>query len=98
MIEVLTSELETLYSEETVTTNDGVTLTVVESGEWEQDHKSQSATMVFTDGEKHYHASIGRSGSYYSDWDYDSDIYGDRAENVVEVEAREVTRIEWVAV
>lgn len=98
MIEVLTSELEELYSEGETTTNDGVTLKVVESGEWEQDHKSQSATMVFTDGEKYYHASIGRSGSYHSDWDYDSEIYGNRSEEVTEVVSREVVRNEWVAV
>lgn len=98
MIEVLTSELEDLYSEGETTTATGVTLKVVESGEWEQDHKTQSATLVFTDGEKHYHGTVGRSGSYHSGWDYDSYICGDSVESIVEVEAREVTSIEWVAV
>lgn len=73
---------------------EGVTLTTVEEGDFEQDGKSQSAQIIFTDGEKHYRSYIYRSGSPFTDWYYDD--YGDA--DIYEVEKREVAVTKWVGV
>lgn len=73
---------------------DDVKLETVEEGEFEQDHKYQSAELIFTDGEKTYRAFVTRSGSPFTDWHYDD--FGDA--DVTEVEKREVTVSRWVAV
>lgn len=91
-------QLEDLYLYERLEVN-GKDLELVETGEWEQDHKFQSLEIIFTDGEKFYRGYIGRSGSYHSDWIYDSEVYGaDEIEDVYEVEKREVTVTKWVTV
>lgn len=73
---------------------DGKHLTVVEEGEFEQDGKTQSAELIFRDGEKFYRAYVYRSGSPFTDWDYDD--WGDA--DVQEVEKREVKITRWVAI
>lgn len=88
-------ELEEIYCEGGVNV-DGKWLTSVEEGEWVHDHKSQSLELIFTDNEKFYRGFIGRSGSYHSGWDYDSDIYGSSSADIREVEKREVITTEWV--
>jgi hypothetical protein len=87
------SQVNELFFEGEIEVN-GLKLTTVEEGEFEQDHKYQSAELIFTDGEKHYSAFVTRSGSPFTDWDYDD--YGDAS--VAEVEKREVTIVRWVAV
>lgn len=82
-----------LWREEEIEVND-VTLELVEEGDFEQDYKYQSAQIIFTDGTKHYSAFITRSGSPFTDWEYQD--YGDA--DITEVEKREVTVTKWVAV
>lgn len=88
-------QLEELYSESAIFA-EGTHLNVVEEGEWVHEHKSQSLELIFTDGEKYYRGFVGRSGSYHSGWDYDSDIYGNGSAEITEVVQREVTTTEWV--
>jgi hypothetical protein len=91
------SELEELYFEGAIE-KDGKTFEVVEEGEWVHEHKSQSLELIFTDGESFYAGYIGRSGSPFTDWTYDSEIYGaDDQADVAEVEKQEVTIVKWVA-
>lgn len=73
---------------------DGVTLTTVEEGDFEQDGKYQNAELIFTDGMKFYRAYIYRSGSPFSEWYYED--YGNA--DIDEVEKREVTVTKWVAI
>lgn len=88
-------QLEVLQSESTIFA-EGTHLNVIEEGEWIHDYKSQSLELIFTDGEKYYRGFVGRSGSYHSGWDYDSDIYGDTSADITEVVKREVITTEWV--
>ena len=73
---------------------DGVTLTTVEEGEWEQDGKMQYAELIFTDGKKNYSTGLIRGGSPFTDWEYVD--WGDA--DVFEVEKREITVTKWVAI
>ncbi len=82
-----------LWREEEIEVN-GVTLTVVEEGDFEQDDKYQTAELIFTDGEKHYCSYITRSGSPFTDWYYED--YGDA--DIFEVEKKEITVTRWVSV
>ena len=86
-------QVNQLFSEEEIEI-DGVTLTTVEEGDFEQDGKSQSAELIFTDGEKFYRSYIYRSGSPFTEWYYED--YGDA--DIDEVEKREVTVTRWVGV
>lgn len=98
MLKITKGQLEELYSQEYLEI-DGKELTIVEEGEWEQDHKFQSLELIFTDGEKNYRGYIGRSGSPFTDWTYDSEVYGaDDIENISVVEKKEVVTTQWVAV
>ena len=73
---------------------DGVTLTTVEEGDFEQDYKFQSAELIFTDGEKFYKSEVIRSGSPFTDWEYVDWGVAD----VYEVEKVEVTVEKWANV
>lgn len=90
------SELEELYFESSIE-KDGNTLEVVEEGDWTHEHKCQSKEIIFTDGARFYRGYVGRSGSEWTVWNYDSEIYGanDKAD-IDEVEKREVTIVKWV--
>ncbi len=72
---------------------DGLSLVVVEEGEFEQDYKYQTAEIIFTDGEKFYLTYVTRSGSPFTDWYYED--YGEAS--IYEVEKREVTVVKWVS-
>lgn len=84
------------YSLET----EGIVFTMIEEGEWEQDSKSQYKDFVFSDGEKFFRATVGRSGSPFTDWTYDSEIYGRESlfDSIVEVEKVEVVVTKWIEV
>lgn len=98
MIKITKEQLEDLFFEEFATI-EGVDLHVVDKGEWEQDHKFQSAELIFTDGQKYYRGYIGRSGSPFTDWTYDSEVYGaDDIEDITEVKKEDVVVTQWVAV
>ncbi|GLO66211.1 hypothetical protein [Oceanobacillus kimchii] len=98
-MKITVRELELLSFEEKLTLEDGASVTIVEQGEWEQDHKSQSQEIIFTDDNKFYRGYVGRSGSYFSGWDYDSEIYGeDELADIDEVEKKDVVVSKWVEV
>lgn len=93
------TQLEELYFEGQLELEDGTTLDVVEEGDWVHEHKYQSLEVIFTDGERYYRSHIGRSGSEWTEWLYDSELYGaGSTAGVVEVEKREVTVTRWVRV
>lgn len=73
---------------------DGVDLTLVERGEFEQDGKYQDADVIFTDGNKHYRSFVTRTGSPFTEWEWED--YGEA--HVEEVEKREVTVTRWMPV
>ncbi|WP_395606253.1 hypothetical protein [Bacillus velezensis] len=98
MVKFTIEQLEDMAFEGGIDIGD-VTYTVVEESEWEHGHKYQSKTVIFTDGNKHYRGELGRSGSEWTYWTYDSEIYGaDDPAEITEVEKREVTVTKWVAV
>jgi len=70
---------------------------IVEEGEWIQDYKYQCREIVFKFEDKHYSLVESRSGSAFTDWDYDSEWWPEEVE-VTEVEPVEVKVIEWRAV
>jgi hypothetical protein len=84
-------QINELFFEEEIEV-DGVTLTTVEEGDFEQDSKYQSAEIIFTDGTSFYRSYITRSGSPFSEWYYED--YG--IADIDEVEKREVTIVKWV--
>lgn len=69
---------------------------VTEQGAWESQGKFEIKEFVFQDTltGQHYKAQVGRSGDYYSDYYYDSE-YNNENEEVLPVEEKQVTRIEW---
>ena len=74
-------------------TNDGE-LKVVERSEWEDDGKVAYMRIVVKDAvtNKHYIFHIHRTGSYYTDFDYDMYDYPR------EVKAKQVIKTVWVSV
>lgn len=98
VMELTIEQLEDLYFEGTLD-HDGKILVVEEEGEWEQDHKFQSLELIFTDGERYYRGYIGRSGSPFTEWTYDSEIYGSSSlADITRVEQVEITTTVWKAV
>lgn len=69
-------------------------LELVESGDWEDGGKWCYAYNIYKDDQtnKFYRATVGRSGSYYSDYCYD---YGLDLEEVVQ---KEVVKKVWKVV
>lgn len=94
MIKLTAEEAIELHSDGEVTTEQGVILEAVETGEWEQDYKYQNASVVFTDGARFYSTTITRSGSPFTDWEYVD--YGDA--DVTEVQKISVVVERWVNV
>lgn len=72
---------------------------IIKEGEWKQGHKSQSKQIIFEDITTGvmYSAYIGRSGSPFTDWTYNSEIM-DEKEEVYPVEEKEVIVKKWVYV
>lgn len=68
---------------------------IIEDGDWDDQGKYQYKCIIFLMDEKYYQTVITRSGSYFSDYDY-------QYENPVEVRKEEkvVTRTEisWIEV
>ncbi|GAA0348217.1 hypothetical protein GCM10008931_44380 [Oceanobacillus oncorhynchi subsp. oncorhynchi] len=96
-MKITTAQLEELYHEESLTL-DSKELSILEKGEWEQDHKFQTAELIFTDGEKFYRGYIGREGSPFTDWTYTSEFSPDLIETIDEVEKKSVTIEKWVKI
>lgn len=74
-------------------TNDNE-ITVVERSEWEDDGKVAYMRIVVKDAvtNKHYSFHISRTGSYYTDYEYDMYDYPS------EVKAKQVIKTIWVSV
>ena len=72
-LKISVGELEDLAIEGVMTTADGVNLRVVDEGEWIGGGKYEDKTIVFTDGERLYRGTVSRSGSYYTDWTWNSE-------------------------
>ena len=68
---------------------------LVEEGEWTQDYKYQNKeTILRRKGDDTFWLYFeSRTGSPFSDWHCES--YGDEEVTLTQVEAVEVTRIEW---
>ena len=52
-----------------------VGFTAVEEGDWIQDGKYQNKEIVFGFQGKYYFLNEGRSGSPFTDWNYDSEYW-----------------------
>lgn len=75
----------------------GGKLTVVEDGEWDgAGEKYQSLEVIFTDGERFFSGTITRSGSYFSDWNYDD--YGNADISEVRKVTKTIVTEVWEAV
>ncbi|MNT54882.1 hypothetical protein D3C72_1920750 [compost metagenome] len=72
-------------------------LRVVEVGDWISEGKYESCDVIFTDGERFYRATASRSGSYFSDYTYNSE-WDDGDAHVVEVRKVAKTIEVWEAV
>ncbi len=72
---------------------------VIHKGDWIDDGKYSHQDIVFKskDDGKFYMVSHGRSGSYFTDYYYDWEDWGDTVE-CCEVEERSVTKTSWVCV
>lgn len=65
---------------------------IVESGDWEIDHKDYALkSTVVHDGEHFFRVDESRSGSYYTDYDYDEPT-------VTQVVPKQVTRTIYVPI
>ena len=96
-LKVSIAEVENMACGDSGVTRDGVELRVVEEGDWVSDGKYESCEVIFTDGVRFYTATASRSGSYYSDYTYESD-WDDGDADVAEV-AKVTKTIEiWEAV
>ena len=72
---------------------------IIEEGEWTQDSKMQYQEFIIKHLEtgKFYSFEHSRSGSPFTEWDYDMREYP-REYKLDEVEKKEVTTIKWVLV
>jgi hypothetical protein len=97
-LKLTVSELEDLALDGEVTTEAGVNLSVVDEDEWIGGGKYEDKTVVFTDGERHYRGTISRSGSYFTDWTYNSEWDGGNPAKITEVTQVERTILVWETV
>lgn len=96
-IKVSIAEVESMALGDSGVSRDGVELKVVEPGDWISDGKYETCEVIFTDGERFYSASASRSGSYFSDYSYESE-WDDGDADVVEVHKVTKTIEVWEAV
>ena len=66
-------------------------LEIVEEGDWISEHKIDVCETIVKYEDKYYNITQGRSGSYYSDYEYYDP-------EVCEVVPKEVTTVKWVKV
>ena len=94
MIKLTVRELENLFFEEAMEI-DGIRYEVIEQGSWIADHKYENCSLIFTDGERFYRGTVGRTNSgawcecqWYSEWSGSDDsgvVEVHKVEKVVEV-------------
>ena len=95
-VKMTNAQLIELWREETLEI-EGVTYTIVEEGEWDgAGEKYQTLDVVFTNGERFYSGTITKSGSYFSDWEYNDWGNADITEVTKVTRTIEVTR--WEAI
>lgn len=71
---------------------------IVDSGDWIDDGKYSYKETVFKADDGNFYSLISsRSGSYFSDYYYDSEDWGDEVE-VSQVEKIAVTKIVWCSI
>lgn len=94
-IKVSVEEIENMALGDSGVTLDGVELRVV-SGEndWSSEGKYETCTIVFTDGACFYRGCAMRSGSYFSDYTYNSE-WDDGDADIEEVAQVERTVLVW---
>lgn len=97
MLEITKVQLEDLCCEDSLQVGE-TELTVVETSEWEQDHKYQSKSVIFTDGEKFYQGHVSRSGSPFTSWTWDSEVCGaNDPADIEEVKKATIRTETWVS-
>lgn len=96
-IKVSVAEVENMACGDSGVTRDGKELRVVEEGDWISEGKYESCEVIFTDGERFYSATAMRSGSYFSDYTYNSE-WDDGDADVVEVRKATKTIEVWEVV
>jgi len=92
-VRISNKQLIELLREGTLAAGD-MTYTVVEEGDWDgAGEKYQTLEVIFTDGERNYSGYVTRSGSYFSDWNYND--FGNADIDEVERVTRTVTVNEY---
>lgn len=71
--------------------------TAVEEGDWVQDYKYQHRETIFKFQDKFYSLNESRSGSPFTDWNYDSEYWPEELE-VPEVVLEKVLCTKWKVV
>ena len=71
--------------------------TAVEESNWVQDGKNQRQEIIFKFGGKFYSLNDSRTGSYHTDWYYDSEYWPDELD-LWEVVPVEITTRRWEAI
>lgn len=95
-VKMTNKQLISLWREEELEI-EGVTYTLVEQDEWDgAGEKYQTMAVVISDGERFYSGTITKSGSYFTDWNYDDYGNADIMEVTKVTRTIEVTR--WEAV
>lgn len=87
------SDIESLFNEkvESITSTSGITLYLVEQGEWIDDGKYQNASLILRGSNGfNYQTWVTRSGSYSSDYFYQFN------DTLTAVKKAEVRKEEWV--
>lgn len=96
-LKLTVSELEDLALEGAITTEAGVSLSVVKEDRWVSEGKFESKTVIFTDGTRHYRGSVMREGSPFTDYTWGSE-WGGGSADIEEVAQVERTILVWETV
>lgn len=70
---------------------------IVEQSDWTVDHKYEYRDTIFSFKGEFFMITEGRSGSYFTEYNYDSEYWNDEVETTA-VEQVEVTIKEWRAI
>jgi hypothetical protein len=70
----------------------------IERTEWTAEHKYQTCKLIFKYNDITYCYEVSRSGSDFTDWNYDWDYEYDQYAECSEVKQIEVVTTKWVSV
>jgi hypothetical protein len=93
-LKVSVAEIENLAGGDHGESRDGVELRVVEEGEWVTEGKYETYAVIFTDGERIYRGYAMRSGSYFTEYTWNSE-WDDGDADIEEVAPVPVTVTQW---